>query len=99
MVDDDAFLFAGQELLMAQQRAFYVDTAGDAEAALGVIRQQDYDAVVSDIRMSGLNGLQLLAECQRLRPDIPVVLISAYDDRELEEEAARLGPMPFFTSR
>jgi DNA-binding NtrC family response regulator len=72
-----------------------VDTAKDAEAALSAIRQQDYDVVVSNIRMPGLNGIQLLTECQRIRPDIPVVLISAYDDRELEEEAARLGTYAF----
>ena len=96
LVDDDAaFLFAGRELLMAQSRAFHVDTAEDAEAALSAIRQQDYDVVVSDIRMPGLNGIQLLTECQRIRPDIPVVLITAYEDRQLETEAARLGAYAF----
>jgi two-component system sensor histidine kinase/response regulator len=93
--DDETFLFAGRELLMAQRRALQVDTAGDAETALQAIRQHDYDVVVSDLRMPGLNGLQLLIECQRIRPDIPVVLISAYEDRQLEEEAARLGAYAF----
>jgi two-component system C4-dicarboxylate transport response regulator DctD len=88
-------LFAGRELLMTQRRVFHVETAADAEEALSAIRQRDYDVVVSDIRMPGLNGLQLLTECQRIRPDIPVVLITAYDDRPLEEEAARLGAYAF----
>ena len=96
LVDDDPpFLFAGRELLMAQRRPCHVDTAADAEAALTAIRQQDYDVVVSDLRMPGLNGIQLLVECQLIRPDIPVVLISAFDDSQLEEEADRLGAYAF----
>lgn len=96
LVDDDpAFLFAGRELLMAQRRPFQVDAAEDAEAALIAIRRQDYDVVVSDLRMPGLDGIQLLIECQRIRPDIPVVLISAYDDSDLEEKADRLGAYAF----
>ncbi len=93
--DDERFLLAGRELLMAQRRAFHVDTAADAEAALTAIRQQNYDVVVSDIRMPGLNGIDLLIECQRIRPDIPVVLITAYDDSDLEEQADRLGAYAF----
>ena len=96
LVDDDAaFVLAGRELLLRQRRAFHVDTASDAEGALSAIRQQNYDVVVSDIRMPGLNGIQLLMECQRIRPDIPVVLMTAYDDSELEEEAAKLGVYAF----
>jgi DNA-binding NtrC family response regulator len=45
--------------------------------------------------MPGLDGIQLLIECHHIRPDIPVVLISAYEDRELEEEAAWLGAYAF----
>ena len=51
--------------------------------------------MVSDLRMPGLNGIQLLVECQLIRPDIPVVLISAFDDSQLEEEADRLGAYAF----
>jgi two-component system, response regulator, stage 0 sporulation protein F len=52
-------------------------------------------SVVSDLHMAGLNGLQLLTECQRIRLDIPVVLISAYEDRQLDDEAARLRAYAF----
>ena len=74
---------------------FHVETAANAETALRAIREQDYDVVVSDLRMPGLDGIQLLTECQRIRPDIPVVLVSAYDESELEEQAARLGAYAF----
>lgn len=96
LVDDHkAFLYAARELIMRQRRGFLVDTAADAEEALSAIRRQNYDAVVSDIRLPGLQGLELLDECRRLRPQTPVILITGYGDRELEEEAARRGAYAF----
>ncbi|MER3424951.1 MAG: hypothetical protein C4293_18725, partial [Nitrospiraceae bacterium] len=41
--------------------------------------------------MPGLNGLDLVKHCQSLRPDTPIVLITGYGDRGLEEQAARAG--------
>jgi FixJ family two-component response regulator len=93
--DNETFLYAARELLMRQRRGFLVDTAADAEQALLAIRRLNYDVVVSDIRLPGLQGLELLEECRRIRPETPVVLITGYGDRELEEEAARRGAYAF----
>lgn len=96
LVDDSAnFLMVGRELLLSQHSSLVVAVASDAERALFMIRQQDYHVIISDIRLPGLNGLQLLTEGQRIRPDTPVVLISGYGDRELEDEAARAGAYAF----
>jgi FixJ family two-component response regulator len=96
IVDDNkAFLYAARELIMRQRRGFLVDTAADAEQALLAISRHHYDAVVSDIRLPALQGLELLAECRRIRPEMPVVLITGHGDRELEEEAARRGAYAF----
>jgi FixJ family two-component response regulator len=93
--DNETFLYAARELIMRQRRGFLVETTADAEQALLAIRRQNYDVVVSDIRLPGLQGLELLEECRRIRPDTPVVLITGYGDRELEEEAARRGAYAF----
>jgi DNA-binding NtrC family response regulator len=96
IVDDNRiFLYAARELIMRQRRGFFVETAADAEEALLAIRRQNYDVVVSDIRLPGLQGLELLEECRRIRPETPVVLITGHGDRELEEEAARRGAYAF----
>lgn len=96
LVDDSAnFLMAGQELLRSQQPRAVIAVAADAERALFTIRQQDYHVIISDIRLPGLDGLQLLAECQRIRPDTPVILITGYGDREIEDEAAQAGAYAF----
>jgi two-component system C4-dicarboxylate transport response regulator DctD len=96
LVDDSrSFIYAGRELLLRHRPSFIVDTALDAESALIAIRTHDYDVVVSDIMLPGLDGIALLDACHRVRPDTPVILISGYGDVELEQRAAKRGAYAF----
>jgi DNA-binding NtrC family response regulator len=72
-----------------------VDIALDAEAALIAIRTHDYDVVVSDLVLPGLDGIALLDECHHVRPDTPVVLISGYGNVQLAQLAAQRGAYAF----
>jgi two-component system response regulator (stage 0 sporulation protein F) len=56
-----------------------------------------WDVVVSDIRMPGFTGLQLLASFHNLRWDTPFILISGFADRVTEEHARRLGAAAVFS--
>jgi two-component system, sensor histidine kinase and response regulator len=96
LVDDNrTFVYAGRELLLRHRPTFVVETAFDAEAALIAIRTHDYDVVVSDLVLPGLDGIALLYECHQIRPDTPVVLMSGYGDVQLEELAAQRGAYAF----
>jgi len=96
LVDDNrTFIYAGRELLLRQRPTFVVETAFDAETALIAIRTHDYDVVVSDICLPGLDGLALLYECHQIRPDTPVILITGYGDVQLEQLAAERGAYAF----
>lgn len=93
--DNSAFLNAARELLLRHRSGFAVDTALDAESAGLAIRRCHYDVVVSDIRLPGIQGLEVLAECRRIRPDASVIMVTGYGDRELEAQAAKLGAYAF----
>lgn len=54
------------------------------------------DLIITDVRMPGWSGLQVLSGVRRKDWAIPVMLITAYGDRETEEEAQRLGAAAFF---
>lgn len=96
IIDDNAtFLKVARELLLRHRPGFVVDTASDAENGLLAIRCHHYDVVVSDIRLPEMQGLEVLSECHRIRPDTSVVLITGYGDRELEEQAAASGAYAF----
>ena len=93
--DDQTFLTAVTALVMDARTDIAIDTALCAEAGLLLVGIADYDAIISDFRLSGLDGLRLLRECKRLRPGTPIVLITGYGDRELEREALHLGAYAF----
>ncbi|HSA94651.1 MAG TPA: response regulator [Acidobacteriota bacterium] len=60
-------------------RAGYDVTAVmDADAALAALRERDFDLIVTDIRMPGKNGIELITEIMGLRKDIPIIINSAY---------------------
>ena len=63
--------------------------AGEIEPALV--------AVLADINMPGMDGLQLLGEIRQRFPDLPVVMVTAYGDDERRRQAAKYGAAEFLT--
>ena len=74
-----------------------VETAADAETALGVIERQDFDLVMSDVRMEGLGGLGLLRQLRERQRDTAVVLMTAHATAAQIAEAMSLGAYAFLT--
>jgi CheY-like chemotaxis protein len=54
---------------------------------------------LSDINMPGMDGLELLGEIKQRRPDLPVMMVTAYGDDERRRRARELGAVEFITSR
>ena len=89
--DDRPTALAYESLLSIGHPDLAVETVWSAEAALLRLAKSDYDVIVSDFKLPGLDGLGLLVGSYCLHSHIPFVLVSAYGDRALEESAARLG--------
>src|SRR5437763_8645280 len=96
IVDDDpALLQALPETLRLRMNGVTVDTADSAAAALERITARDYDAIVTDIRMPGMDGLTLLAEILGRRPDTPTLMITGHGENDLVVGALRGGACDF----
>jgi two-component system, sensor histidine kinase and response regulator len=96
IVDDDvALLEALPEALRLRMGGVTVETADSAAAALDRIADRDYDAIVTDIRMPGMDGLELLDEIRTRKPDIPTLIITGHGDNELVVHALRGGARDF----
>jgi len=79
---------------------FMMEFALDGESALERINSADdvnLILILSDINMPGMNGLDLLKQAKALRPDVPVVMITAYGDNETERNARAGGAEGFLT--
>jgi len=96
LVDDDVVLLqALPQALYLRTDGVGVDTCDSAPEALNQIQEQDYDAIVSDIKMPGMDGLTLLAQIQELRPETPTLLITGHGEHDLAIQALRGGAYDF----
>ena len=96
IVDDDpALLQALPEALRLRMGGVTVDTADSAAAALDWIAARDYDAIVSDIKMPGMDGFALLSEIRARRPDTPTLMITGHGEHALAIGALRGGAFDF----
>ena len=96
IVDDDtALLQALPQAISLRLRDVEVQTSDSALHALDLIREHEYAAIVSDIKMPDMDGLALLAMIQELRPEIPTLLITVHGDHSLAIQALRGGAYDF----
>ena len=92
IVDDDpALLKALPQTVSLRLPEAQVDTSNSAQGALELIRAHDYDTIVSDIKMPGMDGLELLAKIHELRPETLTLLITGHGDHDLAIQALRGG--------
>ncbi len=92
LVDDDPALLQALPLTVSLRMSnVEVHTAASATEALTRLQQHPYDAIVSDIKMPGMDGFDLLAIASRQYPDIPVLLITGHGEHDLAIRALRGG--------
>jgi two-component system, sensor histidine kinase and response regulator len=96
IVDDDlALLEALPEALRLRMGGVTVETADSAATALERMADRDYDAIVTDIRMPGMDGLKLLDEIRTRQPDTPTLIITGHGNNDLVVHALRGGARDF----
>src|SRR5574341_351601 len=74
--------------------------AADGAKALAALRDADYDVVIADLRMQGMDGIELLQQARSIRPEARVIIITAFGSIESAIAAMRAGafhyvPKPF----
>lgn len=78
-------------------RGYETACCQSADAAMQLIRASEFDVVLTDVKMPGTSGLQLCQQINDLRPDIPVVVMTAFGSMETAVSAMRSGAYDFIT--
>jgi two-component system, NtrC family, response regulator AtoC len=94
IVDDDPTMCTMLEMHL-RKRSFDVATHCTADAAFAALRSDDFDVVVTDLNMRGMNGLELCERAVADRPDVPVVVITAFGSLDTSIAAMRAGAYDF----
>jgi CheY-like chemotaxis protein len=72
-----------------------IDTAANGEEALTKLKGREFGLILLDIRMPGMDGMEILRRVREIRPDIRVIMITAYGTIESAVEAMKLGAVDF----
>ncbi|MBI3724304.1 sigma-54-dependent Fis family transcriptional regulator, partial [bacterium] len=79
------------------ERGFAATWRRSSEDALALLASEDFDAVVTDLDMPGFSGTALCERCVSNRPDVPVIVITAFGTLETAVAAIRAGAYDFLT--
>ncbi|MEZ4200290.1 MAG: response regulator [Candidatus Paceibacterota bacterium] len=93
LVDDDSFL-RDMYATKFKEAGHTVDAAENGEAALSAIAQTNYDVVLLDMVMPGMNGAELLSKATKTKPDTAFVVLSNQgeeSDKSVAKEAGAVG--------
>ncbi|MEO8348827.1 MAG: response regulator transcription factor [Acidobacteriota bacterium] len=92
IVDDHPIVRDGLKQILAETEDLVVGAeAGNADDALALVRESDWDLVVLDITLPGRTGIDLLRDLRRERPLLPVLILSIHSEDELGVRAVKAG--------
>ena len=96
VVDDEPSIrdLLSKTLALAE---YEVDVAPDGRAALERMRTHAYDLLIADLRMPGMDGLSVIREARRLKPGLPVIIITGFSTESSAIEAVNLGVSGYLT--
>lgn len=98
IADDHPIVRYGLKQILAEtpQKAV-VDEASNGTEVLSKVRQRDYDVVLLDISMPGMNGLDTLKELRTQRPDLPVLILSIHPEEQYALRVLKAGASGYLT--
>jgi excisionase family DNA binding protein len=96
VVDDEESIRELLSKTLAIER-YEVDTAVDAAGALDRMRASDYDLLIADLKMPGMDGLTLIRKAKSLNADLRIIIITGYSSESSAIEAVNLGVNGYLT--
>jgi CheY-like chemotaxis protein/glycine cleavage system H lipoate-binding protein len=93
-VDDEKIILDSLRKMLVLG-GYSIDTVESGSEALGLIRKRDYDFVFTDLKMPGMDGVEVTKAVKHLRPDIDVVVVTGYGTIETAVETVQYGAMDY----
>ena len=85
------------KILTEENNTYEVDEAVDGVEGMEKIKQQEYDLVLCDIKMPKMDGVEVLEAVKKLKPEIPMVMISGHGDLDTAVNTMRLGAFDYIS--
>lgn len=94
IIDDEKSLLDLLSRVFAKE-GYKVQATTSASRAIEIIENEDLDLLISDIRLPEISGMEILKRCREVRPDVPVIMITAYGNMKQAIEALKMGALDY----
>jgi DNA-binding NtrC family response regulator len=94
VVDDEPVIRVGLSRTL-EGNTFTVDCASNGHLAIEMLQQKEYDLIITDLKMPGMSGFEVLAAVKTLQPDVPVIMITGFATVETAVEAMKSGAVDY----
>lgn len=95
MVLDDEPIVCKRLKPALEKQGYHVDAFTESAAAMEQVKQVDYDIIITDLKMKGIDGMQLLGEVKQRSPKTEVVVITGFATMETAKESFHKGVFDF----
>src|SRR5690625_67898 len=95
--DEPAIRRVLKNILTEENKTYEVFEAADGAEGMELIKRTDFDLILCDIKMPKMDGMEVLEAVKKLKPEIPIVMISGHGDLETAVQAMRLGAFDYIS--
>ncbi|CEN48642.1 Transcriptional regulatory protein zraR (fragment) [Capnocytophaga canimorsus] len=85
------------KILTEENKNYEIDEAIDGLEGIEKIKKEDYDLILCDIKMPKSDGMEVLESAKKIKPEIPIVMISGHGDLETAVNTMRLGAYDYIS--
>lgn len=94
VVDDEAVVRDGLQRILDAER-FMVVTCMSGHKAIELLQEKEYDLIITDLKMPGMNGIEVLKAVKTLQPEVPVIMITGYATVDTAVDAMKNGAVDY----
>ena len=95
--DEEAIRRVLNKILSEENSSYEIFQANDGASGLEMIKKEDFDLVLCDIKMPKMDGIEVLQFVKKIKPDIPIVMISGHGDLETAVSTMRYGAYDYIS--
>ena len=85
------------KILSEESDSYKVSEAEDGLSGMEIIKKEDFDLVICDIKMPKMDGVEVLQATQKIKPEIPLIMISGHGDLETAVNTMRIGAFDYIS--
>ncbi len=97
IIDDEPDMLKLLSMILREKTAYEITTTNNPIEAVTLAKNGGFDLVISDLKMPGLDGIEIIEAVKKVDEDIPVIIITAFASVESASEAIQKGGFDFIT--